>query len=85
MGFENIWEHNGLGIAATGMIIVFLALTGISIFIRVLPGILDALPITVSYEPEQQPASAKPGSDDDEVVAAIAFVRHHLEHESSSR
>ena len=79
MGFHNIWQHNGLGIAATGMIIVFAALTFISIFIYLLPGILKASSFIVPQDSEPLDAQTAQTTDGDELVAAMGFVLHQIE------
>lgn len=78
MGFQNIWEHNGVGIALTGMVIVFGALTFITIFISVLPGILHVVGTVL---PDEDESRIVQGSDsaDDEVAAAVGFVLHHVD------
>ena len=79
MGFHNIWENNGLGIAATGMIIVFAALTFISIFIYLLPGILKVSSFVAPQDSEPLDVQTVQTGDADEVVAAVGFVLHQVE------
>ena len=67
-----------LGIAVTGMLIVFSALVVISVFISVLPGVLQRV---ATWLPEQfePPAPADPESsypDEDAIVAALGFILH---------
>ena len=59
MGFHNITEANGVGIAATGMTIVFAALTFISVFILLLPAVLRAFSTVLPPEPHAEPPSAR--------------------------
>ena len=85
MGFDNILEHQGLGIAATGMIIVFAALTLITVFIAMLPRIL-ALPMFGVPPDELQPvASRSRSTGEDEVAAAIGFALHQVELQKKRR
>ena len=79
MGFDNIREHDGLGIAATGIIIVFTALTLISLFVALLPRLLQALSFLLPTRPELQQPSQRQSIEDDQVVAAIGFVLHQIE------
>lgn len=70
MGFDNILESNGLGIAATGMVIVFGALTLITGFIYLLPKVLSAFALDA-------PSSVPPeSSHDEEIAAVIGYVLH---------
>ena len=78
MGFDNIWDQNGLGIAITGMTIVFCALTFISVFIYLLPGILRQLAFV--FPPETEPSkSTGAATNDAEVAAALGVVMHQIE------
>jgi Na+-transporting methylmalonyl-CoA/oxaloacetate decarboxylase gamma subunit len=79
MGFDNILDHDGLGIAATGMIIVFAALTLISIFIGLLPRILESRAIGIPPESPPQGVSLPVSTSDNEVAAAIGFVMHQID------
>ena len=78
-GMENIVSNNGISIAIAGMIIVFSALTIISLFIAFLPKLLDVLD---PYLPKVQHSHAAPAvqeslpSDEEQIVAAIGFVLH---------
>jgi Na+-transporting methylmalonyl-CoA/oxaloacetate decarboxylase gamma subunit len=74
MGFENITANDGFAIASTGMLIVFAALTFISLFIYCLPGALRLLGVPDEPEkPQQRP------SDDEELIAAIGYALHQSE------
>ena len=74
--------HEGLQIAISGMLIVIIALLLISLFIAVLPKLLERLsqiwPESESHHAheshESHPESLRP--DDDVVLAAIGFVLH---------
>ncbi len=79
VGFQNILDHEGIAIAVTGMLIVFIALVLISIFIALLPKILDALSFIIPPPPEPAAALQPSTSDDDQVAAAIGFVFHQRE------
>ena len=78
-GLQGISDGAGLAITITGMLIVFIALAGITLFISALPKVLEWVE---PWFPENQHhhAPAPPqsvASSDDEVVAAIGFVLHH--------
>lgn len=78
-GFQAISEANGVAIAVTGMLIVFFALTLISLFIRLLPEVLAVLaPILPRLESHDQPPRATESLDIDNerIVAAIGYVLH---------
>jgi Na+-transporting methylmalonyl-CoA/oxaloacetate decarboxylase gamma subunit len=72
-----ILEHDGLSIALTGMTIVFIALSGISVFIACLPKILT---LVGRYFPEadesagHNPATSGPPVIDKAMVAALALA-----------
>jgi len=71
--------EEGLSIAATGMLIVMLALTFISLFIAALPRILAAVAKVYPEPVERHAKRTHPeGSvaDDEAVLAAIGFVLH---------
>lgn len=78
---QNITDVRGYAIAITGMVIVFVALTLISLFLAALPRVLNQLS-TVFPEPSVQRAVApvkNATAGDEEIVAAIgaALQRHH--------
>jgi oxaloacetate decarboxylase gamma subunit len=78
---QNIIDARGYAIAITGMSIVFVALSLISLFLALLPRMLRVLS-KVFPEPASQPAApplARVRAGDDEIVAAIgaALHRHH--------
>ena len=77
---QNIIDGQGISIAITGMVIVFFALSVISLFITALPRILDRVAL-LWPEPEDPygNGSASPkasGAVSDEIVAAIAVTLH---------
>ena len=76
MEFDNILQNNGFAIAATGMTIVFAALTFISVFIYLLPMVLSAFELAVPPTSELQVASPSHSADDDEIAAVIGFALH---------
>ena len=72
---QNIEDGQGLGIALTGMIIVFSVLTLISVFIVILPKILA---VVAKKFPESVGHHGVPVQDEDDgsALAAIGFVMH---------
>ena len=76
MGFDNILENNGLGIAVTGMTIVFAALTLITVFIYLLPKVLSGLELVVPPVSQLEVAPPPQSTDDEEMAAAIGFALH---------
>ena len=85
MGIDNILESNGFGIAATGMTIVFVALTVISVFIYLLPKVLSAFERVVPPASEPQVAALPPSSDDEQIAAVIGFALHQHEAQPNQR
>ena len=79
-GLQNVVDGQAVGIAITGMLIVFSALVLITIFITALPKILDLLdpylPAVEHPHAAPTPAESLP-SDEEKIVAAIGFVLHH--------
>lgn len=71
---------NGLSLALTGMVIVFVALTSIAIFIACMPSILkvvnEILPPAGPHIPHRKakPASAQPATTDDDTQLAVAIA-----------
>jgi len=77
MNWELLAEADALGIAITGMVIVFSGLAGISIFIAALPRILAKLHALAHGTPSKQkkPVNVAGGAgQNEEELAAIAFV-----------
>ena len=81
VSFQNILDGQGGGIAVTGMSIVFTALGLISLFIALLPRILERV---ARLFPESQGhgvrKKVREERDDSEVVAAIALALHARMH-----
>jgi len=84
-GFRAITEGNGIAITITGLLIVFAALTAISLFIGALPKLLHALgpylPVIESHHdlPPSKGRAAKAASGegvDPRLVAAIGWAVH---------
>ena len=77
ISFQNILDGQGGGIAITGMSIVFTALGLISLFIALLPRILERFarffPESEGHGARKRPRVEK---DDTEIVTAIAFALH---------
>lgn len=79
--FQNIVEANGLGIAATGMVIVFVVLVLISGFIASLPKIMgfleEIMPAPADHHGEASAAShVSDSTSQEEIVAAIGAALH---------
>ncbi len=71
---QNIEDGQGLGIALTGMVIVFSVLTLISVFIVLLPKVLA---VVAKKFPESVGHAEHTRDDDDgPLLAAIGFVVH---------
>jgi Na+-transporting methylmalonyl-CoA/oxaloacetate decarboxylase gamma subunit len=84
MGWENVWESNGIGIAVTGLVIVFAALTLISVFIALLPRVLLVLSAILPAESHPPAPSQRGQRDDEELVAAIGVALHHRRTQQST-
>lgn len=88
-GIQNIRDADGLGVALTGMLIVFSGLTLISLFIAVLPQVLARLSPYLPTEGaghgvvSRPPSPVAPEVDEGELLAAIGFAMH-VELESRS-
>ncbi len=86
-GFQAISDGNGISISITGMLIVFVALSLISLFLRLLPSVLEKLePILPRLESHTQPPTAAEQlpADKEKIIAAIGYVLH-LEMEKSTQ
>lgn len=81
MGFDNILEHDGIGIALTGMTIVFVALMLISGFIALLPKFMQVFSAFLPPETHHDAATPRSAGEDEAVIAAIGFVLHQREQE----
>ncbi|MGI9429388.1 MAG: OadG family protein [Bythopirellula sp.] len=78
-GFDAISQAKGISIAVTGMLIVFFALTIITLFIRLLPIVLGHFePYLPRLEPHGQAPTAaeRLPVDNEKIVAAIGYVLH---------
>lgn len=79
MGWQNVTEADGLAISITGMLIVFVALIGISLFIGLLPMLLARiepwLPEGEGHHAPAHAAGATP-ADDPRIIAAIGYAKH---------
>jgi Na+-transporting methylmalonyl-CoA/oxaloacetate decarboxylase gamma subunit len=75
-GWGQVVEH-GLGTAVGGMLVVFAALSLITLFISILPRVLHFI-APLPDDDEAEPASArKPAAPaDDELLVAIGFALH---------
>ena len=76
-GVDAISQANGVSIAVTGMLIVFFALTIITLFIRLLPIVLAHFePYLPRLEPHGEPPTAaeRLPVDNERIVAAIGYV-----------
>lgn len=74
---DNIIEGDAIGVAMTGMLIVFAALCLVSLFIAVLPRIPGVVTESAAHETPPappQPATMRP--DEGEIAAAIGYVLH---------
>ena len=77
--WANVSEGNAVAISITGMLIVFTALTLITVFIAALPKILTAiepyLPAMEDHHHAPTTAESLP-TDEEKIVAAIGHVLH---------
>ena len=84
MGFQNIIDAQGIGLAVTGMAIVFVVLVLVSLFIawlpRLLPVVNGILPPAAHHHGAPMPSAAPPGNvvsgPEEEIVAAIGIALH---------
>lgn len=87
MGLHNIIEGDGIGLAITGMLIVFFGLVFISLYIAVLPRLFGWVQVQKRRRLERRmpaPAHTPQGLDDPVLRAAIALViQLELEHEQT--
>jgi Na+-transporting methylmalonyl-CoA/oxaloacetate decarboxylase gamma subunit len=74
-GIQNIVEGQGVDIAITGMLIVFLALGLITLFIAFLPNLLNVLAKIFPHKAAAD-VSGKFAAEEDNVLAAIGFALH---------
>ena len=77
---QNIIDGQGVSIAITGMVIVFFALSVISLFIFLLPSILQRIaqkwPETENHHHAKPTSPVGDGVVSNEIVAAIALTLH---------
>lgn len=75
---QNIADVDGYAIAITGMLIVFVALTLISLFLTALPKMLRLVgKVFPEAEPERAAATAvRTTAGDEEIAAAIGVALH---------
>ena len=69
-GIENILEQEGIGLAITGMSIVFIALLLITFYIAFLPTLLKQLDRVLPEESSHQRADDKVSEEEDLMIAA---------------
>lgn len=77
MGFDNIFAADGIGIAVTGMLIVFAALTFIACVIALIPKLLPLLELILPTEHHHSTPASPQSDDHDRVLAAIAHALFH--------
>ncbi len=78
-GLQGIAEAHGFSIAITGMLIVFVALSLITLCVAKLPVVLEALdPWLPELEPHGPPTPAEQlPRDEEQIVAAIGYALHN--------
>lgn len=83
MGWDNVVAGNGVGLALSGISIIFMSLLSISIFIRLLPRFLNLINRTRGDEPAPASVTAPAPLSEAEKEAVIALVLHlELEYQS---
>ena len=73
---DNIFANDGIGIAITGMLIVFVALVLITIFVALMPKVLGLLAGVLPPEIEHHAALVEPSVDNEALAVAIGFALH---------
>lgn len=76
---QSIVDNDGIGIAVTGIAIVFVALVAVTLFIAALPRVLKMLEGVLPPEREHHPAVSMPTEvpvPDDSIAVAIGFALH---------
>lgn len=75
-GWQAIQDNGGLSLSITGMLIVFVALTLISLFIAMLPKVLDLLEPVLPrpHHPAVRSPDEQLPADEEKIVAAIGYV-----------
>ena len=90
IGFQNVVDADGIGVAITGMCVVFSGLVLISIYISSIPRVLSRMETGFQKEKKKRTESPKPAAEtvsggtelNDNMIAAIAYViRKELEFE----
>ena len=76
--FSKVFADKGIAIAATGMIIVFIALLLITLFISALPRLLEMIATILPEVPDHHAPKDASRSllPDEAILAAIGFVLH---------
>ena len=74
--FQNIQDNQGIGIALTGLLIVFSSLALITLAIAMMPKALAALAGFLPPEREHHAAPAIRPSNDEALAVAIGFALH---------
>jgi len=75
---QNITNGDGISLAITGMVIVFIALSIISTFIALLPKVLPVLESILPEGHSHHGPTKKAAKDDGEVLAAIGYALFKL-------
>ena len=73
IGWQRILDGQGIGIAFTGMFIVFLALAATSLCIALLPKVMAAIGDVLPERPHN-PTEPESSHDDEAVAAAVGFA-----------
>jgi Na+-transporting methylmalonyl-CoA/oxaloacetate decarboxylase gamma subunit len=74
--FQNILDHQGFGVALTGLAIVFVSLVLITLAIAAMPKVLAALAGILPPERDHHAAPAVKPSNDEAMAVAIGFAMH---------
>ena len=74
--FQNILDHQGFGVAFTGMAIVFVSLALITLAIAAMPKVLAALEGVLPPEREHHAGSSAKPATDETIAVAIGFAMH---------
>lgn len=74
--YQNILDHNGFGVAITGLSIVFTSLALITLAIATMPKVLAALAGFLPAEHEHHAAPAAKPASDEALAVAIGFAMH---------
>ena len=74
--FQNILDNDGVGVALTGLLIVFTSLALITSAIAAMPKVLAALEGFLPPEHEHHAAPAARASNDEAIAVAIGFALH---------